>query len=121
MKKQIASVIAAVLLGIATTTVPVIAFMLLEASNNTFGSTSFKEAERYEATSWQSINDAAQNLGETDIEPSALSTSLAQAAILAATSLIVALTVSITVGRKIALAVPLTETRTIKEQVAVEE
>jgi len=113
---QIVSVTAAVVLGIATMILPALALIQMpEAASDTLGSASGQEADSFRSTSWRSIEEAAQQLGEVGKGPAAFPTSLVQTTVLAAASLIVAVTISIAAGRKIGLAVPVMQTIADKE------
>jgi hypothetical protein len=90
MKRQLASITAAFILGVIVMLTPILTYtqFLGGTGANTLGTSSSEQRDSYGSTSCKTLAEAAQTLGQ-----------------LAATGLIAALVTSLTIKRKIKLAV----------------
>lgn len=106
MKKSIASITAVVVLGIMVMLIPVATYpQLLGGGENSLRTTFGEERDDYNSTSWRTLDEAAQALGKIDIGPTSFPTSLLQATLLLAASLIAAVAISLEFKTKMRLAV----------------
>jgi hypothetical protein len=107
MKKQIASTVAAVFLGIMVMLMPILACTRFPTGieANTLGTQSSEQRDSYESSSWKTLDEAAQTLGQMDIGPATFSTNVMQTILLAGASLIAALVAFLAIKARIKLAV----------------
>ncbi|MHA2067924.1 MAG: hypothetical protein ACXABY_26485 [Candidatus Thorarchaeota archaeon] len=107
MKKQIASTTSAVFLGIIVMLMPILAYtqFLGDTEANTRGTASSEQIDSYESTSWKTLEETAQSLGQMDAGTTPFPTSVIQTVLLAGTSLIAALVASLAIKGRIKLAV----------------
>jgi hypothetical protein len=107
MKKQIASITTAFFLGIIVMLIPILTYtqFLGNTEVNTLEPASSEQRDIYESTSWKTLEEAAQALGQMDTGPAPFPTSVIQTILLAGTSLITALVITLAIRGRIKLAV----------------
>jgi hypothetical protein len=107
MKKKIASIAASVFLGIVVMLMPILATTQLLGSPepNTLGTAEGERGGSSASSSWKTLDDAAQTLGQMDTGPAPFPTSVTHTILLAGTSFIVALVTSLAMKSRIKLAV----------------
>ena len=107
MKKQFASITAAVFLGIIAMLMPILAHtrFLDDTEANTLRPASSGQRDTYELTSWKTLDETAQSLGQMDTGSAPFPTNVMQIVLLVGTSLIAALVTSLAIKGRIKLAV----------------
>ena len=107
MKKQIASATVAISLGVIVMLMPILAYtqFLGDTEANALGTASGEQSDSYESTSWKTLDETAQSLGQMDTGSTPFPTSVIQTILLAGTSLMVALVTSLAIKGMMKLAV----------------